>query len=59
MRKNDLLQRLANGERLPFAPALEGLLEANKTKTGNAPAQTQSFVDTVLEILVRYPDAAA
>ena len=59
LRENDLLQRLAEDERLPLDLAtLQELLEGNKTNTGNAPAQLNSFVTTVGEIVTKYPAAA-
>ena len=40
-------------------PTLQGLLDANKANTGNAPAQLESFVSTVGELVAKYPQAAS
>jgi len=57
---NDLLERLAADDRLPLdLPTLQNLLEENKTNTGNAPAQIQSFTSTVAELVAKHPTAAS
>ena len=59
LRENDLLQRLANDDRLPLdLPTLESLLEGNKTNTGNAPAQLASFTSNVAKLVEKHPNAA-
>ena len=60
LNKNDLLERLATDDRLPLdLPTLQNLLEENKTNTGNAPAQIQSFTSTVAELVAKHPTAAS
>ena len=60
LNKNDLLERLAADDRLPLdLPTLQNLLEENKTNTGNAPAQIQSFTSTVAELVAKHPTAAS
>ncbi|MEM9080805.1 MAG: adenylosuccinate lyase [Verrucomicrobiota bacterium] len=56
---NDLLQRLADDDRIPLnLNELETLLADNASNTGNAPDQVRSFTSTVEEIISQYPDAA-
>ncbi|MDH3328278.1 MAG: adenylosuccinate lyase [Desulfobulbaceae bacterium] len=54
--KNDLLERLAQDERIPFEIGeLNGLVENYNDFTGRAPEQTREFLDeTVAHILDRY-----
>jgi adenylosuccinate lyase len=56
---NDLLDRLAADERLPFdRPALDSLVGRPLEFVGNAVAQVQTFVDQVADVVARHPEAA-
>jgi len=57
---NDLIDRLAADDRLGLdADALRAALGDPVTYTGNAEAQTRTFVEQVGELAARYPEAAA
>jgi len=57
---NDLLERLAGDERLPLDEgALRALMAEPIEFVGNAPRQTQAFVDGVAAIVDADPEAAA
>jgi adenylosuccinate lyase len=57
---NDLIERLAEDERLPFDQAeLAKLMQNPIDFVGMAPAQVQRFVRRVEEIGARYPEALA
>ncbi|MEO7195610.1 MAG: adenylosuccinate lyase [Pseudonocardiaceae bacterium] len=57
---NDLLDRLANDDRLPLDRAeLDALLAERLTFTGAAAEQVAAVIATVAPVLARYPEAAA
>jgi adenylosuccinate lyase len=57
---NDLLQRLAEDERLPLTLAdLEALLEKGRSNVGAANGQIDHFVKSVEELCSKNPDAAS
>lgn len=56
---NDLLQRLADDDRLPLDLAtLQTLLAENANNTGSANSQVQSFASAIIDRVSQYPDAA-
>lgn len=55
---NELIERLAKDERLPFdAPELERLMNDPIEFVGMAPQQVERFVRSVGQVCARYPDA--
>ena len=58
--ENDLLDRLADDERLPLdRRELGALLEAGRANVGSAHRQVTAFNQTVADFAARYPDGAA
>ncbi|MBN2008958.1 adenylosuccinate lyase [candidate division KSB1 bacterium] len=58
IQENDLLQRLANDQRLKLSlPELQGLVERGHTLIGNAKAQIDGFVGQVGEYKRKFPGA--
>jgi adenylosuccinate lyase len=57
---NDLIQRLANDERLKLTqPQLMKILETGRQNTGDAPAQVDHFAQRISELVSEHPAAAA
>ncbi len=58
--ENDLLQRLANDERLPLdSPTLSRIFEEGKSNVGQARIQVSHFKAKISEIIGVYPNAAS
>lgn len=57
--ENDLLQRLANDDRIPLdMPQLQALLEEGRTNAGTARSQVDAFCKKVASLCAEHPAAA-
>lgn len=59
VRENDLIQRLANDDRLPLtSEQLEGILQLGRQNVGAAISQVDQFVSSVQNLAEKFPEAA-